>query len=171
MTDAACKAMVGARSELLVCCDLMARGYYVYRAESPAAPWDLVAYRRENPCRALRIEVRTGTRNPSTGNLSVSLKETDMFDIFAIVCSVGDGYQVGYLPDGVIEETEFPFLMTDSTIERICAHAAKVGTATGWREVLHRSTIDLIYIPDEEWRRRTSVDPKAASIMKKIGFE
>lgn len=45
----------GAASELLACAALMRAGYFVYRAESPSAPFDLVAYRDG---RCLRVEVK-----------------------------------------------------------------------------------------------------------------
>jgi len=47
---------VGAASELRACAHLIDAGYYVYRCESPSAPFDLVAY-RHGAC--LRVEVKT----------------------------------------------------------------------------------------------------------------
>jgi len=47
---------VGATSELIACAELMRLGYFVYRCESPSAPFDLVAYRDG---RCLRVEVKT----------------------------------------------------------------------------------------------------------------
>jgi hypothetical protein len=52
------KAERGAASELLACAALMKAGYYVYRCESPTAPFDLVAYRDG---RCLRVEVKSAT--------------------------------------------------------------------------------------------------------------
>lgn len=46
----------GAASELLACTALMRAGYFVYRAESPSAPFDLVAY-RDGQC--FRVEVKS----------------------------------------------------------------------------------------------------------------
>ena len=48
--------VTGAVSELRACAYLMTLGYYVYRCESPAAPFDLVAY-RDGVC--LRVEVKS----------------------------------------------------------------------------------------------------------------
>lgn len=46
----------GALSELRACAYLMADGYYVFRCESPSAPFDLVAYRGGTCC---RVEVKS----------------------------------------------------------------------------------------------------------------
>ena len=51
---------IGAVGELLASADLIMRGYDVYRAVSPSAPYDLVA--TKGP-RILRIEVRCGRKN------------------------------------------------------------------------------------------------------------
>lgn len=51
----------GAASELLVCAALIGAGYHVYRAESPHAPFDLVAY-QDGVCQ--RVEVRSITVHP-----------------------------------------------------------------------------------------------------------
>lgn len=50
----------GAISELRACADLMAAGYYVYRCESSAAPFDLVAYKDGQ---ILRVEVKSVSWN------------------------------------------------------------------------------------------------------------
>lgn len=49
---------VGALAELMVCCDLMVRGYEVFRAVSPSCSSDLIACKGD---KLLKIEVRTGT--------------------------------------------------------------------------------------------------------------
>lgn len=52
------RAAAGAASEMVACSELMRLGFYVYRCESPHAPFDLVAY-RNGQC--LRVEVKTIT--------------------------------------------------------------------------------------------------------------
>lgn len=49
---------VGALAELMVCCDLMIKGYEVFRAVSPSCSSDLIACKGD---KSLKIEVRTGT--------------------------------------------------------------------------------------------------------------
>ncbi len=51
---------VGAISELIVSADLMKKGFHVFRALSPACPFDLYAMRNH---KTFDIEVRTTTRN------------------------------------------------------------------------------------------------------------
>src|SRR4051794_26510128 len=56
-------ATVGAMQELLVCADLMRRGWHVFRAMSPACPADIVAYKDgDDP---IRIQVRTAKTYPN----------------------------------------------------------------------------------------------------------
>jgi len=59
---------IGAMSELVVCNDLMFHGFHVYRALSPNAWADLVAFRLNDP-KPYLIEVRTGLKY-KTGNIS-----------------------------------------------------------------------------------------------------
>ena len=89
----------GAVSEMVAACDLMERGYEVFRALSPACSCDLIAL---GPDGALRIEVRTGRRNTVTGQLMFArndgrgtTKRSDGdLDHYAIVAST----QVAYDP-------------------------------------------------------------------------
>jgi hypothetical protein len=48
---------IGAECELMAACELMRRGYYVYRALDPTAPFDLVAYRSD--VGMVRVEVKS----------------------------------------------------------------------------------------------------------------
>jgi len=74
-------SVTGAIHELLVCAELMKRGYYVFRAQSPACPCDLVAMKDGD---LFKIEVTTG-RN-STSKLSFPKKKGSyLFDFMAIV--------------------------------------------------------------------------------------
>jgi len=51
-------ATLGAAHELVVCVDLMRKGFSVYRSVSPSAPFDLVAARGVD---LKRVEVTTGS--------------------------------------------------------------------------------------------------------------
>ena len=62
------KGTIGAISELRVSADLMARGYHVFRAMSPACPGDLMVFKGEQS--PILVEVRTGQRSPTTGRVS-----------------------------------------------------------------------------------------------------
>lgn len=52
---------MGALSELLVCADLLKRGYEVFRAVSPSCSCDLIALKNKV---CMRVEVRTGYQTP-----------------------------------------------------------------------------------------------------------
>jgi hypothetical protein len=58
MYDGVSTGTAGAISELRVACDLMARGYPVFRALSPACLCDLIVW---TVAGAVRVEVRTAT--------------------------------------------------------------------------------------------------------------
>lgn len=73
----------GAISELAVCLDLMSRGAEVFRAMSPASSCDLAILIRGH---LFRVEVRTGTRQPSGKLFSPrSGKDEGRQDIWAVV--------------------------------------------------------------------------------------
>ena len=78
---------VGAVHELLVSVDLMRRGFYVFRALSPAGPCDLVAIAKDE---MYRIEVTTGVRTLA-GTLSFRKKsDRYLYDFLAVVFHHGD---------------------------------------------------------------------------------
>lgn len=79
--DGVGKSVLGAANELLVAADLTLRGYAVYRAVSPSAPFDLVAVKGEA---ILRVEVRA-SRERSDGTLYPYTKVSDVCDIYAFV--------------------------------------------------------------------------------------
>lgn len=101
----------GAVAEMLVCVDLLRRGYAIFRAVSPQCPCDLIAMAGG---RCWRVEVRTGRLNPPTGRVGVSVRETDHFDILAVVV----GNDVGYVPDTLTPGEELPWPLTPETINR-----------------------------------------------------
>jgi hypothetical protein len=84
----------GAVSELVVCVDLMRRGYEVFRAVSPDASCDLIAVQGSV---SLRVEVRTGRRFID-GRLDYPRMKRDIGrqDIYAVVIG---GLDVEYDPD------------------------------------------------------------------------
>jgi hypothetical protein len=53
-------ATVGAMTELLICADLIRRGYDVFRAVSPACYCDIIARKEEV---TLNVEARTGFKS------------------------------------------------------------------------------------------------------------
>jgi hypothetical protein len=73
----------GAVAELRACVDLMARGFHVYRAMSPSCPADLVVWGANG--RALRVEVKTASRHPVTGVLSLPGAPHNQFDVICYV--------------------------------------------------------------------------------------
>jgi len=60
------RSTVGALSELMVCVDLMRRGYHVFRAVSYHCPCDLIVLNEEQ---FLRVEVRTVYRSKANGKV------------------------------------------------------------------------------------------------------
>lgn len=86
---------LGALRELLVCADLMKRGYHVYRAQSPACPCDLIAIKGDL---MLRVEVKTAYRR-ADGSLAMPLiqpRQQGQFDVLALV---GTDEVIQYVPE------------------------------------------------------------------------
>ena len=82
---------VGARLELLVAADLMARKYHVFRALSPNCPCDLAVLKDGV---LLRVEVRAAFRS-SNGHLNYSKRSTGNVDVWAL--GLADG-EIAYEP-------------------------------------------------------------------------
>ena len=91
----------GALSELLVAADLMAKGYEVFRALSPSCSCDLIA---NNGKGLLRIECRTGSKNPNTGIYSFAKNgmhskwDESVLDHYAAIYYTDKGYEIQYIP-------------------------------------------------------------------------
>lgn len=83
-------ASVGALHELLVCADLLKRGFHVFRAVSPSCSCDLAIL---DGSRLLRIEVTTGYKSAS-GSLSFPEHSPQNYDVLAVV-SAGE---ISYFP-------------------------------------------------------------------------
>ncbi|OGM10630.1 hypothetical protein A2Z67_00040 [Candidatus Woesebacteria bacterium RBG_13_36_22] len=85
--------LTGSISELLVCVDLLCKGFYVFRSVSPSAPCDLIII-HEN--KTAKIEVKT-TYSKSGGGFIKFEEEMDKskFDILALVY----GSEVHYFPN------------------------------------------------------------------------
>ena len=90
-------ATVGAAHELLVCVDLMRRGYHVFRAVSPSSPCDLVVFRGDE--KPLRIEVRTAARSVGGKIYIPADKGTERYDVKAWVFHDGD---IMYVPENAL---------------------------------------------------------------------
>ena len=82
---------VGAIHELIVCCDLMRKGFDVYRSLSQSCPCDLAVVKDG---KLLRIEVTTAHKSSTGKNLHPS-KDTDNFDILALAFHDG---KIEYIP-------------------------------------------------------------------------
>jgi len=78
----------GAISELLVCADLMSKGWDVYRATDPTCACDLMAVRPG--IAPVRVEVKTG--KPEAGRLLRLHSKVGKFDVLALV----DGSSLRY---------------------------------------------------------------------------
>ncbi len=76
------KQASGALSEMIVCSDLLRKGYHVYRNVSASGPCDLIATRSED---LIRVEVKSGYLLPS-GKLSYPKPRPHYtYDILAVV--------------------------------------------------------------------------------------
>lgn len=84
----------GAMCELLVACDLLKRGYHVFRAVSPSCPCDLLVMREGL---SARVEVRKVTRRIDGGFPTGvgNTKERSRFDVLARVESNGTIHYTG----------------------------------------------------------------------------
>jgi len=93
----------GAISELIVCADLLDKGYEVFRSISQSCSCDLIAMKNNE---IIKIEVKTG-RIKSDGNIGYAIKEEQKnnFDILAIVVN----QSITYLEhDAAMKETTIP---------------------------------------------------------------
>lgn len=88
--------MVGARAELIVCADLLARGYSAYRSESRTGI-DLVALVGDD-LTPLKIEVRSGKKS-NNGSVSYAAipKHQQRYDVLAVAIPTGEVYYYGPL--------------------------------------------------------------------------
>jgi len=85
---------VGALNELIVSCDLIRRGYDVFRAVSPSCSCDLAVLGSDGEF--LRIEVTTGSLNIWSGKAFYPPHDPSRYDVIAVV--IGDGV-INYYPD------------------------------------------------------------------------
>ncbi len=93
---------IGAMNELLVCTELIRKGFDVFRSVCPTCFCDVIAIKKN---KILRVEIRTGSKNESTGTLMFPTKEKhrDKIDLFAIVV----GKKIYYL-DNEYEKKKLP---------------------------------------------------------------
>lgn len=79
---------VGAMHELMVCCDLLKRGYEVFRAISQSSLFDVAAFKDG---KLIRVEVTTGAFS-THGKLAHPTKDFSRFDLLAVVTGRGIEY-------------------------------------------------------------------------------
>ncbi len=93
------RTLTGAASELIAAAHFMKKGWYVFRAESPNCPCDIIIMRGKI---CLRVEVKSGTFYKSTGTPSFN-KNVDpgKFDVLSVV-----------LPDNTVVSKKSPDLVT-----------------------------------------------------------
>jgi hypothetical protein len=76
------QSFIGAVNELIVCADLLAKQYHVFRNISPHGPCDIIILKGE---KCFRVEVKTGRMRPN-GRLSHSpISKNQSYDILAVV--------------------------------------------------------------------------------------
>lgn len=73
---------VGAIGELLVCADLLRRGYDVFRSVSPNGPFDVVACSGD---RTIRIEVKVCAEYMDGSRVTRKREPDNPFDVIAMV--------------------------------------------------------------------------------------
>lgn len=79
-------------SELRVAVDLMDKQYEVFRSISPACSCDLAILKGN---KLIRVEVTTGTKAYTPGNITHPPKDASRYDVLAVV--IGDS--IVYKPD------------------------------------------------------------------------
>lgn len=84
---------IGCISEMLVCADLLQKGWHVYRSISPHAPDDLVA-RREK--KTVAVEVRSGRQNRAGVISCAKPIREKTWDVLAVVLPSGE---IHYQPE------------------------------------------------------------------------
>jgi hypothetical protein len=88
----------GALGELVVCTDLLRKGYSVYRSVSPHASCDLIITKGLD---TVRVEVKTLSNSWSLNNCLKHAMINNKFDVLAVVC----GENIVYLlEDGSVKE-------------------------------------------------------------------
>lgn len=104
----------GAKSEMLVACDLLDKGFEVFRAVSPSASCDLIIL---NGNQTERVEVRTG-RNNQDGTVScgVDIYDIGRFDILAV--AIKDSHDVKYFMEDDIHIEGKSIYVGNRIIER-----------------------------------------------------
>jgi hypothetical protein len=90
---------IGAMHELLVCYNLMGRGYQVFRSMSPASPFDLICIKDS---RSLRVEVKTLQIHNNAIYIPSHIRKNAgiVYDILAVVCY---GEKITYFDDKLSE--------------------------------------------------------------------
>lgn len=80
---------IGARSELLVCADLLNKEFSVFRSVSAQASFDLAAYRLKDK-KLFRVEVKTSKLEGKIPKLTISQNNPENYDILALVLKSGE---------------------------------------------------------------------------------
>lgn len=84
---------IGAMHEMLVCADLLGKGYEVFKSISPHSSCDIAIIKDGN---LLRVEVTTGQILSSSGKVCRPHKDFSRFDVLAVVLRNG---KINYEPD------------------------------------------------------------------------
>lgn len=89
-------ATVGTIAEIVVCLDLLKKGYSVFRSISPSSNFDLVAFKNE---KMISVEVRSGYL--SNNKPVFPKKEKDKAEYYAVVIHevIGTLEQIRYIPN------------------------------------------------------------------------
>lgn len=80
-SESICNSTIGAARELLVCTDLLLRGFSVFRSISPSCSCDLIAMWQTS---VVRVEVTSGHHSLS-GKLYWAPHEEENYDLLAVV--------------------------------------------------------------------------------------
>lgn len=77
---------VGTLHEMEVSCDLIRRGFHIFRAVCSSCPCDLAILRNG---RLIRVEFTTGRLNAKTGKMNYPKHDPLRFDLLAVVTTAG----------------------------------------------------------------------------------
>lgn len=87
---------IGAASEMIVCANLLFKGFEVFKAISPSATWDLIAIKPEQPI-AIKLQIKTVNRYVS--NDKVSTPGTNALNYDCLVVVIPEENYIEYRPD------------------------------------------------------------------------
>lgn len=140
---------VGAINELLVCSDLLSKGYHVFRSVSQSCPCDLIILDKGS---ALRVEVKTGRMNKDGSVSSPNKADKSNYDVLATVVGARIFYDpvIGSINQGKEKNNDGSNLSNDQRSSRPSQnfknHSLPHGRTPGTAREETRKTMEVLKI-------------------------